>query len=207
MKRKIAISVSTLTMWCAAAQAATVHIKVGLIVCIDAEALESVADDWKKPGCVFHCLETSDAEVSRLREKVQAAGCYGKVSVAQFDGGCLPYINNLVNMVVIRDAGCGIRAEEVERVLLRALAKEPKDRYQSVDELVTGLDEAFGLAPMAPLPAAVDTMAPGAPLPEPGVEAAEPDKKVKRKKERRRAKPPRRAVPTPPPGRRRARKK
>ncbi|MBL7043885.1 MAG: PQQ-binding-like beta-propeller repeat protein, partial [Pirellulaceae bacterium] len=117
MKRKFALCASTLVMWCTAAQAATVNIEGGLVVCVGAEALESVADDWKKPGCVFHCLETSDAEISRLRKKIQAAGCYGKVSVAGFDGRHLPYINNLVNMVVIQDARFGIPAEEVERVL------------------------------------------------------------------------------------------
>jgi len=117
MKKKIALCVSILAMLCAAAQADTVKVEGGLIVCVGAEALENVADDWKKPGCVFHCLETSDAEISRLRERIQAAGCYGKVSVAGFDGRHLPYINNLVNMVVIRDPGCGIRTEEVERVL------------------------------------------------------------------------------------------
>ena len=89
----------------------------GLVVCIGAEALEGVANDWEEPGCVIHCLETSDDEVSRLRRRIQAAGCYGKVSVAQFDGERLPYINNLVNTIVIRDARCRIPAEEVQRVL------------------------------------------------------------------------------------------
>ncbi len=117
MKTTIALCTSTLVIWCTAAHAAAVDVEGGLVVCVGAEALESVADDWKKPGCVFHCLETSDAEIARLRKKIQAAGCHGKVSVAEFDGERLPYINNLVNMIVIRDAGCGIRAEEVERVL------------------------------------------------------------------------------------------
>ena len=57
--------------------------------------------NWKKPGCIFHCLETSDDEVSSIREEIQAAGCYGKVSVARFDGERLPYINNLVNLVIV----------------------------------------------------------------------------------------------------------
>ena len=108
---------SILATWCAVAQAATVNVEGGLIVCIGAKALESVADDWEKPGCVFQCLETSDADISRLRKKIQAAGCYGKVSVAKFDGQRLPYINNLVNLVVIRDTRFEIRGEEVEQVL------------------------------------------------------------------------------------------
>jgi len=95
--------------------------------------------------------------------------------------------------------------ESVERVLLRALAKEPKDRYQSVDELVTALDTALGAAPMAPLPAVADTLAPGAARARAEVERERPGEKAK-KRERRKEKPPRRAVPTPPPRRRKARK-
>jgi len=94
-----------------------VAVEGGLVVCIGTESLQRVANEWEKPGCIFHCLETSDDEISKLRERVQAAGCYGKVSVARFDGERLPYINNLVNRIVIRDAQCGIPAEEVRRVL------------------------------------------------------------------------------------------
>jgi len=117
MKRMISLGMSVLALWCSGAQAADVDVEGGLVVCIGAEALESVSNDWKKPGCVFQCLETSQAGVSNLRKKIQAAGCYGKVSVAQFDGQHLPYINNLVNLIV---AGSGSRVSDSE--LLRALA-------------------------------------------------------------------------------------
>ena len=103
--------------WRPAAQAAAVDVEGGLVVCIGAEALESVSNAWKDPGCVIQCLETSDAEVASLRKKVQAAGCYGEVSVAKFDGRRLPYIDNLVSLVVVSR---GIEIPGAE--LLRALA-------------------------------------------------------------------------------------
>ena len=128
MKRMIVLCVSTLIMWCVTVQAEPVRIQGGLIVCIGVEALESVADDWERPGCVFHCLETSAAKIAGLRKKIRDAGCYGKVSVAQFDGKNLPYINNLVNMVVIRDARFRIPAGELERVLAPyGIAIAPED--------------------------------------------------------------------------------
>ena len=102
---------------CTVVQAGNIPIEGGLVVCIGAQALDSVAQDWEKPGCVFHCLETSDAEVTRLRKKIQAAGCYGKVCAARFDCEHLPYINNLVNLIVIRDTRHEIRDEELKRVL------------------------------------------------------------------------------------------
>ena len=117
MKARIARCTIILVMWCAAVPAAAVNVEGGLVVCIGADALESVSNDWKKPGCVFQCLETSAAKVSSLREKIQAAGCYGKVSVTHFDGGRLPYINNLVNLVIV---GSGLQVPESE--LLRVLA-------------------------------------------------------------------------------------
>jgi outer membrane protein assembly factor BamB len=97
------------------AQAAP-DIKGGLIVCLGSDALESMSADWKKPGCVFHCLVTSEAEVSAVRKKIKAAGCYGKVSAARFDGKKLPYINNLVNTIVA-SGKWQVASGEVMRVL------------------------------------------------------------------------------------------
>ncbi len=116
MKRMIAILASLLVIWGAAARAATVNVEGGMVVCIGAEALQSVADAWKKPGCVFHCLETSDDGVSGIRAKIQAAGCHGKVSAARFDGERLPYIDNLVNLLIV-GSGIGVSDSEVRRVL------------------------------------------------------------------------------------------
>lgn len=116
MKRMIATLACVSFMWGAATRAAAVNVEGGLIVCIGAEALQSVAEDWKKPGCVFHCLETSDAEVSRVRAEVRAAGCYGKVSAARFRGERLPYINNLVNLLIV-GSGIEVPDSEVQRVL------------------------------------------------------------------------------------------
>ena len=58
----------------------------------------------------------SDDEVSRIREEIQAAGCYGKISVTRFDGERLPYINNLVNLV-IAGSDSEVPDSEVKRVL------------------------------------------------------------------------------------------
>ncbi|MCP4455880.1 MAG: PQQ-binding-like beta-propeller repeat protein, partial [Planctomycetes bacterium] len=117
MKRTLSLCAGVLALWCAGVQAAPVDVAGGLVVCIGGEALESVARDWIRPGCVFHCLETEEDEISRLREKVRVAGCYGKVSVARFDGEHLPYINNLVNTLVIGNRPFDLSRKEVERVL------------------------------------------------------------------------------------------
>jgi outer membrane protein assembly factor BamB len=42
---------------------------------------------------------------------------YGKVAVDVFDGKSLPYVGNLVNLLVVLNPGCAIPCEEVDRVL------------------------------------------------------------------------------------------
>ena len=61
-------------------------------------------------------MERSHDKVSGLRAKIRAAGCYGKVSVAQFDGEHLPYIDNLVNLLIV-GADVEVPDHEVRRVL------------------------------------------------------------------------------------------
>jgi len=116
MKRRTFLWVSVLVLWCSVTAAADVDVRGGLVVCIGGEALETVSKDWMKPGCFFQCLETSQARIANLRKKIRAAGCYGKVSVAPYDGERLPYINNLVNLLIV-GPGYSLPSSEVRRVL------------------------------------------------------------------------------------------
>ena len=116
MKSRSVVFTSVIILWCMAFQAVAVDVDGGLVVCIGEDALESVFNDWKKPGCIFQCLETSKEKVSNLREKIIAAGCHGKVSVAQFNEEKLPYINNLVNLLIM-DSGFNVSSSELQRVL------------------------------------------------------------------------------------------
>jgi len=69
-------------------------------------------------------LDAKASNVEAAREHIHTRGLYGKVSVDRFSGGRLPYADNLVNLLVmqdagdgIRDAGYGMRDEEIMRVL------------------------------------------------------------------------------------------
>ncbi|MHC4557721.1 MAG: outer membrane protein assembly factor BamB family protein [Planctomycetota bacterium] len=116
MKNRSIVFTSVVILWCAVVKVAAVDINGGLVVCIGADALESVSHDWKKPGSVFQCLETSKVKISTLREQIISTGCHGKVSVAWFEGKRLPYINNLVNMLIL-DSGFEVPNSEIMRVL------------------------------------------------------------------------------------------
>jgi len=116
MRASIALLVIILTACSTVAQADKLEPQGGLVVCIGNDAIESVSPFWDKPGCVYHCLVTTDAEVSELRKTFREAGIHGKVSVLRFDGKTLPYINNLVNQIVVDDR-YDIAPEELRRVL------------------------------------------------------------------------------------------
>ena len=63
-----------------------------------------------------HGLAARQEDADTARAKLQAAGLYGPVSVERFDGPVLPYADNLVNLVVVEEAGA-VPMAEVLRVL------------------------------------------------------------------------------------------
>ncbi len=65
---------------------------------------------------LVHGLDTSDANVQAARRNILAAGAYGKVSAHKFDGKRLPYIDNLVNLIV-STGPTGVSEKEMLRVL------------------------------------------------------------------------------------------
>lgn len=65
---------------------------------------------------LVHALDTNPDNVSRARRQIAASGLYGTVSADTFDGIHLPYIENLVNLLVAEDLG-NVSTDEVMRVL------------------------------------------------------------------------------------------
>ncbi|MHC4112480.1 MAG: outer membrane protein assembly factor BamB family protein, partial [Planctomycetota bacterium] len=63
-----------------------------------------------------HGLEAEPAKVNKARSYIQAHGMYGVVSVEQFSGSVLPYTDNLINLIVVQDAG-KVPMDEMMRVL------------------------------------------------------------------------------------------
>ncbi len=65
---------------------------------------------------LVHGLDADPDKVAAARQRLQAAGVYGKVSVNVFDGKTLPYTNDLINLV-INSTGGGVARSEIMRVL------------------------------------------------------------------------------------------
>ncbi|MBN1853694.1 MAG: PQQ-binding-like beta-propeller repeat protein [Pirellulales bacterium] len=67
-------------------------------------------------GLIVHGIDTEWADVEKARRHIQSLGLYGSVSADHFDGKCLPYTDNLVNLIVAEDLG-EVPMDEVMRVL------------------------------------------------------------------------------------------
>ncbi len=93
-------------------------IKAGLIVHLGCgNGRLTAALGRAKPGpFVVRGLDADAKNVDAARKHIASEGLYGQVSVAQCSGKRLPYVDNLVNLVVAEDLG-GVSADEVMRVL------------------------------------------------------------------------------------------
>ena len=104
---------------------------------------------------VVHGLDTDPANVAKARQAIASKGLTGKVSVDRFDGKRLPYVDNLVNLVVAEDAA-GVPMAEVLRVLAPegvayvqaggAWQKTVKPRPADIDEWTHFLHDSGGNA-------------------------------------------------------------
>jgi outer membrane protein assembly factor BamB len=68
---------------------------------------------------VVHGLDAGGGHVEAARRYVRSLGLYGKVSIEPWSGNRLPYIDNLVNLIVVADPAAVPQAE-----LLRVLVPE-----------------------------------------------------------------------------------
>jgi outer membrane protein assembly factor BamB len=106
-------------------------------------------------GYLVHGLDENRENVERARKRIQSLNLYGKVSVDRLKGESLPYIDNLVNLVISEDLG-GISMDEVMRVLAPngvayikkagKWTKNIKPRPKEMDEWTHYLHDATGNA-------------------------------------------------------------
>jgi SAM-dependent methyltransferase len=65
---------------------------------------------------IVHGLDADPSNVATARKHIQSTGLYGVVSVEQWAGDRLPYVDNLVNLIVANDLG-KLPMDEALRVL------------------------------------------------------------------------------------------
>ena len=94
----------------------TSGVRGGLVVHVGCGDGKLTAALWANDSYLVHGLDNDPARVGIAREHIRSRGLYGKVSVELFDGKHLPYVDNLVNLLVVDNPG-GVRRDEVMRVL------------------------------------------------------------------------------------------
>jgi outer membrane protein assembly factor BamB len=67
-------------------------------------------------GYTVHGLEADPAKVTEARKYIREQGVYGYISVERHSGALLPYNDNLINLIVVQDAG-NVTMTEIMRVL------------------------------------------------------------------------------------------
>lgn len=117
----------------------TVGIKGGLIVHVGCGDGKLTAALRANDSFIVHGLDTDAKNVDAARKHIQSLGLYGSVSVAQWDGQRLPYIENFVNLIVVSE-GVRVSSDEIMRVLapngvaLVGGKKTVKPRPSTIDE-------------------------------------------------------------------------
>ena len=88
----------------------------GLVVHVGAGDGKLTAALRASDAYIVHGLDRDAENVEAARRHIQSLGVYGKVSAARLTGNRLPYVDNLVNLVVAEDLGA-VSMDEVMRVL------------------------------------------------------------------------------------------
>jgi len=76
-------------------------VKGGIVVSVGFDSGEELAGLRVNEKYLVHGLHTDENKLREARQSLLEAGLYGKVSAYRFDGKNLPYVDNLVNLVVV----------------------------------------------------------------------------------------------------------
>jgi len=95
----------------------TSGVRGGLVVVVGCDDPGLLTALHKSEAYLVQGLDTDGAKVASARRAIRAKGLYGKVSADVFAGTALPYVDNLVNLLVISGAKSDIPSSEIQRVL------------------------------------------------------------------------------------------
>ena len=91
-------------------------VKGGLIVDVGCGSGQLTVDLHKGDAYLVHGIDTDAADVQAARDFIAGQGLYGPVSADRFSGTSLPYVENLVRLIVVQDMGV-LTMDEILRVV------------------------------------------------------------------------------------------
>ena len=116
--------------------AAASQVKGGLVVHVG-PGIGAVSTGFRVgPSCVIHAIDSDPRNVARAREEIQSMKLSGQVAVGECDGTTLPYVDGLVNLLIVpHDAD--VNDDEIARVLApRGVAMVGANRFTSSPSLI-----------------------------------------------------------------------
>ncbi|MBL7141074.1 MAG: PQQ-binding-like beta-propeller repeat protein [Planctomycetes bacterium] len=91
-------------------------IQGGLVVDVGCGNGQLTVDLHKGDQYLVHGIDTDAADVQTARDYIASQGVYGPVAADRFSGTSLPYVDNLVRLLVVQDMGA-LTMDEVMRVV------------------------------------------------------------------------------------------
>lgn len=91
-------------------------VKGGVVVHVGCGSGELTAALHRSDAFRVHGLDTNPKEIAQARAHIRSLSAYGNVAVDRFDAQRLPYVDNLVNLLVIEERG-DLTDAEILRVL------------------------------------------------------------------------------------------
>ncbi|MBC8869050.1 MAG: PQQ-binding-like beta-propeller repeat protein [Planctomycetes bacterium] len=92
-------------------------VKGGLVVAIGCDNPALLAGLRADESYLVHGLDTDPGTVVNARSYLREKGLYGPITVSRLQGPQLPYVDNLVNLVVVSGVSVQVSGEEIARVL------------------------------------------------------------------------------------------
>ena len=89
----------------------------GIVVALDVSDGKSIADLALTDRFVVHGLLPTEPGVEKARSEIKETGLYGRVSCDLYNGRDLPYIDNLVNLLLCKSS-CKTPRPELMRVIV-----------------------------------------------------------------------------------------
>jgi len=132
----------------------------GMAVVLDPDDVGQLVTPQESQCLVDLLLRDADA-VQAVRTAIAQSGRYGRTTVREYDGGHLPYVDNLVNLIVVdagcemRDAGCEILRVLAPRGVAIAREKENEAWLSRIPHPVSRIGDGFVLF-AKPVPAEMD---------------------------------------------------
>ena len=132
---------------------ATTGFRGGLVVHLGCGSGRLTAALREGGADLVHGLDSSSAEIDEARTYIRSLGLYGPVSVACWGGDSLPYVDYLVNLLVVEDLGQVSKAEMLRVLVPGGVAylkngdtwtKTVKPAREEVDEWTHYLHDASG---------------------------------------------------------------